>query len=88
MGKEVFEKLGHPLDSDISWRINGYDSGAEKELEELGRKKGVLGVCHEVSVDVGGVVVSKAAYLCCYPSCKHRLDSGTTLGKNGTCTKD
>jgi hypothetical protein len=63
MGKEIFEKLGHPLDSDISWRINGYDSGAEKELEELGRKKGVLGVCHEVSVDVGGVVVKQHIFV-------------------------
>jgi hypothetical protein len=63
MGKETFEKLGHPLDSDITWRINGYDSGAEKELEELGRKGGVLGVCHDVGVDVGGVSVKQHIFV-------------------------
>jgi len=63
MGQGTFEKLGHPLDSDITWRINGYDSGAEKELEELGKKGGVLGVCHDVSVDVGGVMVKQHIFV-------------------------
>jgi hypothetical protein len=39
----------------LRFEINGYDAGAEKELEELA-KGGVLRVCHDVAVDVGGVI--------------------------------
>jgi hypothetical protein len=47
----------------LRFEINGYDAGAEKELEELA-KGGVLGVCHDVAVDVGGVMVKQHIYLC------------------------
>jgi hypothetical protein len=42
----------------LRFEINGYNAGAEKELEELA-KGGVLGVCHHVAVGVSGVMVKR-----------------------------
>ena len=63
MGKGTYERLQHPIDSDINWRVNGYDSGAEQELAELNKKGNLIGVCHDVLVDVGGVVVKQHVFV-------------------------
>ena len=53
MPKRTWEQLGIPIDTDINWRINGYDSkgtvGSKTEYS------GPLGVCHSVLVNIGGV---------------------------------
>jgi hypothetical protein len=53
MPKRTWEQLGIPIDTDINWRINGYDSrgtvGTKTEYS------GPLGVCHSVLVNIGGV---------------------------------
>jgi hypothetical protein len=63
MAKELFDRLQHPIDTDINWRINGYDSKAEKELEELEEKGNLIGVCHGVLVGVGGVEVKQHIFV-------------------------
>jgi hypothetical protein len=42
---------------ELRFEINGYDADAEKELEELGKNGSVVGVCHDVDVDLGRVMV-------------------------------
>jgi len=53
MPKRTWEQLGIPIDTDINWRINGYDSkgtiGSKTEYS------GPVGVCHSVIVNIGGV---------------------------------
>ena len=66
MEKRVFESLQHPIDVDIDWKIHGYDSDvakAEREIAELERKGNLIGVCHNVAVDVGGVVVKQHMFV-------------------------
>jgi hypothetical protein len=63
MSQTTFDQLQHPLDSDINWRINGYDSKAQDELEELEKEGSLLGVCHDVLVDVGGVAVKQHIFV-------------------------
>jgi hypothetical protein len=66
MDRKVFETLQHPIDVDIDWKIHGYDSDvakAEKEIAELEKKGNLIGVCHNVAVDVGGVVVKQHLFV-------------------------
>ena len=63
MGKKTFDQLQHPLDSDISWVINGYDSKAEREAKALEEGGNLLGVCHDVLVDIGGVAVKQHIFV-------------------------
>lgn len=49
MPQRVFKHLDLPIDEDIQWRINTYNTESETEAH------GCLGVCHSVSVDLGGV---------------------------------
>jgi len=48
MVKQTFERLRHPTDTDINWRINGYDAKAEQELAELEKGGNLLEVYHNV----------------------------------------
>ena len=63
MSKRAFEKLRHPIDCDINWRINGYDVKAEDEIIELKEGDNLLGVCHDVLVDIGGVAVKQHVFV-------------------------
>jgi len=66
MEKKVFDSLGHPIDVDIDCKIHGYDSDvakAEKEIAELEQGENLIGVCHNVAVDVGGVVVKQHLFV-------------------------
>jgi hypothetical protein len=63
MAQYTFNQLQHPLDSDINWRINVYDLKAKDKLEELETQRSLLGVCHHVLVDVGGVAVKQHIFV-------------------------
>jgi len=68
MERKVFESLQHPIDVDIAsnWKIHGYESDvakAAKEIAELEKKGNLIGVCHNVAVDVGGVVVKQYLFI-------------------------
>ena len=59
MPRRIFEKTNLPIDTDISWRIEKYDSKTNAELDE----HGPIGVCHKVSVDIGGVDVIQPVFI-------------------------
>jgi hypothetical protein len=52
MPRRVFERLNIPIDTEINWRINTYET---VRAEADGR--GLMEVCHSVNVSVGGVAV-------------------------------
>jgi hypothetical protein len=57
MPRRVFEQLDLPIDTDIAWRINTFNTGAETEAH------GCLGVCHAVLIDIGGVEVKVPVFI-------------------------
>ena len=57
MPRHVFEKLNLPIDTEIRWRIDTYNT--DTELESCGP----IGVCHDVSVDIGGVEVKQPIFV-------------------------
>jgi hypothetical protein len=59
MPRRIFERLDLPIDTDIRWRIDKYDSQTNAELDE----HGPIGVCHDVSVDIGGVDVKQPIFV-------------------------
>jgi hypothetical protein len=59
MPRRIFEKTNLPIDTNISWRIEKYDSKTNAELDE----HGPIGVCHKVSVDIGGVDVIQPVFV-------------------------
>ena len=63
MAKVAFEQLQHPIDTEINWRINGYDTKAEEEIADLEKKGNLIGVCHDVLVDIGGVAVKQHIFV-------------------------
>jgi len=72
MAEEVYKELGHPIDGNIRWRINGFDSRVEEELDERYGvdRENVLGVLHNVIVDVGGIEVKQHIFVVRYLSAK------------------
>ena len=75
MAKRPFDQLQHPIDIKINWRINEYDEKAEGEIKEVGKGGNLIGVCCDVLVDVGGVVVKQHIFVV-----KH-LNSDFILGR-------
>jgi hypothetical protein len=65
MDRGIYEELEHPIDENINWRVNEYGSKAKRELEErYGIEcNDVLGVLHNVIVDVGGIEVKQHIFL-------------------------
>jgi len=59
MPRRVFERLELPIDTEIDWRINGYDTKTSAMLEEAKP----LGCCHDVSIDIGGVGVKSQVFV-------------------------
>ena len=51
MKPHIYEALWLPIDSDIQWKIGGFREGMQAE-----RDSGLLGVCHDVKMEIGGVV--------------------------------
>ena len=51
MKPHIYEALRLPIDSDIQWKIGGFREGMQAE-----RDSGLLGVCHDVKMEIGGVV--------------------------------
>jgi predicted aspartyl protease len=58
MPRRVFERLNIPIDTEINWKINTYEV-VKAEAEG----KGLLGVCHAVHVNVGGVEVEMPIFV-------------------------
>ena len=61
--ERIYKRLSHPIDKNIDWRINGYDARRTEEIEELDSKNCVLGVLHDVLVDIGGVAVKAHVFV-------------------------
>ena len=57
MPKHVFERMDLPIDTEIRWRINAYntDSGLEAA--------GPIGVCHDVPINLGGIEVKQHIFV-------------------------
>jgi len=53
----IFEQLDLPIDTDIRWRINAYDTDSELD------GKGPIGVCHDVPINLGGVEVKQHVFV-------------------------
>jgi hypothetical protein len=52
MSGRLFRQLENPpIDTDVKWRINAFNSA------DGDKASGVLGLCHKMSVDIGGVEV-------------------------------
>src|SRR5436305_10455299 len=51
IAKRAFDELGLPIDTEVAWKITGYNEQTEAKLSD----GGVIGVCHDVSVNIGGV---------------------------------
>jgi hypothetical protein len=49
--------LDLPIDTDIYWRINAYDTDSELE------RKGPIGVCHDVPINLGEVEVKQHVFV-------------------------
>ena len=49
MPRRVFEQLNLPIDTEIRWQINAYNT--DINLEDCGP----IGVCHDVLISIGGV---------------------------------
>jgi hypothetical protein len=78
MSEEYFRKMDYPIDGNIQWRINGFDSKIEQELDERYNLDGhgrVLGVLHDVPVNVGGVTVKQHLFVISH------LPAGLILGR-------
>jgi hypothetical protein len=78
MSEENFKKMDYPIDGNIQWRINGFDSKIEQELDERYHLDGngrVLGVLHDIPVNVGGVTVKQHIFVISY------LPAGLILGR-------
>jgi len=56
MPKRIFEKMDLPIDTDIHWRINGYDK--PEKARQKAEERGAIRVCHDVRIGVGGVDVN------------------------------
>jgi hypothetical protein len=59
MPRRIFERTNLPIDTEIRWRIDTYDSKTNAELDV----HGPIGVCHEVPVDIGGVEVKQPIFV-------------------------
>jgi hypothetical protein len=51
--RQIFDQMDLPIDTDIHWRINAYNT--DNELEG----KGPIGVYHDVPINLGGVKVKQ-----------------------------
>ena len=61
--KRTVDQLSYPIDVDVQWVINGYNEKAKSELKTWKEEGEVLGVMHDVNVDVGGVQAWQRAEL-------------------------
>jgi hypothetical protein len=70
MPRRVFEQMDFPIDTEIRWRIDTYDSKTNSKLDE----HGPIGVCHNVPVEIGGVEVKQPIFV--VESCNNDLILG------------
>ena len=57
MPKRIFERLNLPIDTEIRWRINAYNTDTDLEAA------GPIGVCHDVPISLGGVEVRQHIFV-------------------------
>lgn len=57
--KRIFDTLDYPIDTNISWRINGYDQKTQDHLHE----SGVFGVLHGCPIEIGGLTVKQHVFV-------------------------
>ena len=62
MPRRIFEKMNIPIDSDINWSINAYDAHPNTTASPV-RAPGIVGVCHDVVVEIGGVAVKQHIFV-------------------------
>jgi hypothetical protein len=70
----AFQQMNLPIDTEIDWKINGYD-GEPANMKD----KGVIGVCHNVKVDIGGVEIPTHIFV--VPKSKNDLLLGRPWAK-------
>ena len=58
----MFERINSPIDLEINWVINAYDSQSNS-VSSPAHAPGMIGVCHDVIVEVGGVVVKQYIFV-------------------------
>jgi hypothetical protein len=78
MSEDNSRKLDCLIDENIQWRINGFDSKIEQELDErfnLDGRGRVIGVLHDVPANVGGVMVKQHIFVISF------LSAGLILGR-------
>ena len=73
--KRTVDQLSYPIDVDVQWVINGYNEKAKSELKTWKEEGEVLGVMHDVNVDVGGVSVLNHLFVVAH------CDSDLILGR-------
>jgi len=59
MPRRVFERSDLAMDPDIHWRIDTYNTATNEYLDD----HGPIGVCRDVSVDIGGVDVKQHIFV-------------------------
>jgi hypothetical protein len=57
MPQHIFEQMNLPINTEIRWRINAYDTNSELDAA------GPVGVCHDVPVNLGGIEVKQNIFL-------------------------
>lgn len=63
MPRRIFAKMGLPIDDSISWRINAFDSNQASSHKSGTGHSGMVGVCHDVLIDIGGVAVKQHIFV-------------------------
>ena len=62
MPRRIFAKMGLPIDDGVSWRINAFNSEQEAKGPKVSPSE-LVGVCHDVLVDIGGVAVKQHIFV-------------------------
>jgi hypothetical protein len=60
MLKRIFDKLELPINTEIRWHINAYDTNSNLE------SSGPIGVCHDVPISIDGVEVKQHFFIVKY----------------------
>jgi hypothetical protein len=59
MPRRIYERLDLPIERQIDWRINGYNTETNVMLKEVRS----IGCCHDVSIDVDNVEVKLPVFV-------------------------
>jgi len=62
MPHRIFNKMGLPINDSISWHINAFNSN-QGSSEPGTSPSGMVGVCHDVLIDIGGIAVKQYIFI-------------------------